>query len=117
MTADRIGVATAFALDNLQKRAELFIGPGVDVYEGMVIGEASRPEEMYVNATKGKQLTNIRTHQADEAIKLKPPRELTLETAIEWIAEDELVEVTPNAIRVRKRHLTESARKQAKKRQ
>jgi GTP-binding protein len=116
MTADRMGTATAFALDNLQKRAELFIGPGVDVYEGMVIGESSRPEEMYVNATKGKQLTNMRTHQADEAIKLKPPRQLTLETAIEWIAEDELVEVTPNAIRVRKRHLTESARKQAKKR-
>jgi GTP-binding protein len=115
IAADRSGVSTAFALDNLQKRGELFIGPGVDVYEGMIIGEASRPEEMQVNATKGKQLTNIRTHQADEAIKLKPPREVTLESAIEWIADDELVEVTPNAIRVRKRHLRESDRKIAAK--
>ena len=93
----------------------MFIGPGVDVYEGMVIGEASRPEEMQVNAAKGKQLTNIRTHQADEAIKLKPPREVTLETAIEWIADDELVEITPEAIRVRKRHLSESDRRIAAK--
>jgi GTP-binding protein len=117
MTADRIGTSTGFALDNLQKRGELFIGPGVDVYEGMIIGEASRPEEMVVNPTKGKQLTNIRTHQADEAIKLKPPREVTLESAIEWIADDELVEVTPTAIRVRKRFLTESKRRtSAKKR-
>ena len=116
MVADRSGASTAFALDNLQKRGELFVGPGVDAYEGMIIGEASRPEEMVVNPSKGKQLTNIRTHQADEAIKLKPPRELTLETAIEWIEDDELVEVTPSAIRVRKRHLTESQRKIAAKR-
>jgi GTP-binding protein len=116
MVADRKGVTTGFALDNLQKRAELFVGPGVDVYEGMVIGEASRPQEMQVNPTKGKQLTNIRTHSADEAIKLKPPREHSLETAIEWIAGDELVEVTPNAIRVRKRLLSEPERRQAKKR-
>ncbi len=117
MTADRIGTSTGFALDNLQKRGELFIGPGVDVYEGMIIGEASRPEEMVVNPAKGKQLTNIRTHQADEAIKLKPPREVTLESAIEWIGDDELVEVTPKAVRVRKRFLTESERRiSAKKR-
>ena len=111
MVADRQGAATAFALDNLQKRGELFILPGADVYEGMIVGEASRPEEMVVNPAKGKQLTNIRTHQADEAIKLKPPREMTLETAIEWIGDDELVEATPKAIRVRKRFLTESERK------
>ncbi|NND02058.1 MAG: translational GTPase TypA [Acidimicrobiia bacterium] len=116
MAADRKGVSTGFALDNLQKRGELFIGPGVDVYEGMIIGEASRPQEMQVNPTKGKQLTNIRTHASDEAIKLKPPREMTLETAIEWIADDELVEVTPESIRVRKRLLAESQRRQAKKR-
>jgi GTP-binding protein len=80
----------------------------------MIIGEASRPEEMVVNATKTKQLTNIRTHSSDEAIKLKPPRTLTLELAIEWIADDELVEVTPEAIRVRKRHVTESERRRRK---
>ena len=116
MVADRIGASTGFALDNLQKRGELFIGPGVDVYEGMIIGESSRPEEMQVNATKAKQLTNIRTHSTDEAIKLKTAREMTLELAIEWIAEDELVEVTPRAIRVRKRHLTESERKRHRQR-
>ena len=112
--ADRKGVSTGFALDNLQKRGELFIGPGVDVYEGMIIGEASRPHQMEVNPTKGKQLTNIRTHSTDEAIKLKPPRNLTLELAIEWIAGDELVEITPKAIRVRKRHLAESERRRLK---
>ena len=116
MTADRTGSTTAFALDNLQKRGELFVGPGVDVYEGMVIGEASRPEEMTVNPTKGKQLTNIRTHASDDAIKLKPAKTHTLETAIEWIADDELVEVTPTAVRVRKRFLTESDRKREKTR-
>jgi GTP-binding protein len=81
------------------------------VYEGMVIGEASRPDEMVVNAARPKQLTNIRTHASDEAINLRPPRELTLETAIEWIADDELVEVTPAAIRVRKRYLIEADRR------
>jgi GTP-binding protein len=116
MAADRLGSSTGFALDNLQKRGELFIGPGVEVYEGMIIGESSRPEEMQVNPTKPKQLTNIRTHSTDEAIKLKQPRNLTLETAIEWIADDELVEVTPEAIRVRKRHLAESERKRLKRR-
>ena len=116
IVADRIGSATGFALDNLQKRGDLFIRPGVDVYEGMIIGEASRPEEMQVNPTKAKQLTNIRTHSTDEAIKLKAARELTLEVAMEWIADDELVEVTPEAIRVRKRHLTESERRRRKQR-
>jgi GTP-binding protein len=116
MSADRIGSSTGFALDNLQKRGELFIGPNADVYEGMIIGEASRPEDMQVNPTKTKQLTNIRTHSTDEAIKLKPPKDMTLEVAIEWIADDELVEITPNAIRVRKRHLSESERKRLKKR-
>jgi GTP-binding protein len=111
MTADRKGTATGFALDNLQKRGELFIGPGEEVYEGMIIGEASRPEEMVVNATKGKELTNIRTHASDEAIKLRPHRQLTLELAMEWIAGDELVEVTPDSIRVRKRYLAENERR------
>jgi GTP-binding protein len=114
LVSDRKGLSTGFALDNLQKRGELFLGPGVTVYEGMIIGEASRPETMTVNPTKGKQLTNIRTHSTDEAIKLKPPRDLTLEVGIEWIAEDELVEITPESIRVRKRLLTDSERKRAK---
>ncbi len=116
MVADRRGTSTGFALDNLQKRGELFMGPGVEVYEGMIIGEASRPENMTVNPTKGKQLTNIRTHSTDEAIKLKPPRDITLEVAIEWIADDELVEITPESIRIRKQLLTESERKRAKAR-
>jgi GTP-binding protein len=116
ITADRSGAATAHALDNLQKRGELFIEPGDPVYEGMVIGENARPDEMSANPAKPKQLTNIRAAGADEAVKLKPARRLTLETAIEWIADDELVEVTPAAIRVRKRFLTESDRKLAAKR-
>jgi GTP-binding protein len=114
MVADRKGETTGFALDNLQKRGELFVGPGVEVYEGMVIGEASRGENMVVNVTKGKQLTNIRTHSTDEAIKLKPPRDMSLEPAIEWIAADELVEVTPESIRIRKKLLSEADRKRAK---
>jgi len=111
MVADRHGSSTGFALDNLQKRGELFLGAGEEVYEGMIIGEASRPEEMVVNPARPKQLTNIRTHASDEAINLRPPRNLTLETAIEWIADDELVEVTPNSIRVRKRFLSEPERR------
>lgn len=116
MIADRQGTSTAFALDNLQLRGTLFIGPGEDVYEGMVIGESSRPEEMVVNPTKTKELTNIRTHDHDEQVRLPPPRRATLETAIEWIGEDELVEVTPESIRIRKRHLSEQQRRLARKR-
>jgi GTP-binding protein len=116
MVADRKGTSTGFALDNLQKRGELFIDPGTEVYEGMIIGEAARPEEMQVNPAKPKELTNIRAAGADEAIKLKPHRQLSLDLAVEWIADDELVEVTPGAIRVRKRHLTASERKRLKQR-
>jgi GTP-binding protein len=114
MVADRRGPSTGFALDNLQKRGELFLGPGIEVYEGMIIGEASRPETMVVNPTKGKQLTNIRTHSTDEAIKLKPPKDMGLEPAIEWISAEELVEITPESIRIRKKLLKESDRKRAK---
>jgi GTP-binding protein len=116
MTSDRSGAATGFALDNLQKRGELFIGPGDPVYEGMVIGECARPEEMTANAARGKQLTNVRASGSDDAINVKPHRKMTLETSIEWIDDDELVEVTPDAIRIRKRHLTEQARRIAAKR-
>ena len=114
MVSDREGSSTGFALDNLQKRGDLFIGPGTEVYEGMVVGESSRPGEMQVNPAKPKELTNIRAANADEAIKLKPHQQLTLELAVEWIADDELVEVTPGAIRIRKRHLIESERKRLK---
>jgi GTP-binding protein len=115
MIADRSGTSTGFALDNLQLRGELFIGIGEDVYEGMIIGESSRPDEMAVNPTRAKELTNIRTHAHDEQVRLAPPRRVTLETGIEWIAGDELVEVTPKAIRLRKRHLSESDRRMARK--
>ncbi len=116
MLADRTGATTAHALDNLQLRGELFVGPGVEVYEGMVIGEGARGGDMVVNAVREKQQTNIRTHSHDDAAKLAPPRVHTLETAIEWIADDELVEVTPAAIRIRKRLLAEPDRRRAAKR-
>jgi GTP-binding protein len=83
----------------------MFIGPGVEVYEGMIVGENSREEDMTVNITKEKKLTNMRSSTADEAIRLIPPREMTLEKAIEFIAEDEYVEVTPKSIRMRKKVL------------
>ena len=105
LVADRQGSSNAYGLFNLQERAELFIGAGEDVYEGMVVGENSRPGDMDVNATKEKKLTNIRTHAHDESLRLTPPRPLTLESAIEFIAADELVEVTPASIRIRKRIL------------
>jgi GTP-binding protein len=111
MVADRPGVATGYALDNLQRRGELFIGPGTPVYEGMVVGENARPGDMVVNVTREKQKTNIRTHAADEAIKLTPPRPLTIETAVELIEDDELVEITPRSLRVRKRLLAEPDRR------
>ncbi len=107
------GVSVAYALWNLQERGQLFIGPGIDVYEGMVVGEHSRAGDLDVNVTKGKKLTNIRAAGADDAIMLEPPRRLTLEAALEFIAEDELVEVTPAAIRLRKRHLKAHERKKA----
>ena len=109
-------MATGYALDNLQLRGELFVGPGDAVYEGMVIGESARPDDMVVNVCREKQKTNIRTHSHDEAIKLAPPRVLTLESGIEFIADDELVEVTPAAIRVRKRLLREQDRRRVRKR-
>ena len=111
--ADRSGVATAYALDKLQSRGELFIEPGDDVYEGMVVGENSRVDDMSADVTRQKQKTNIRTHAADEAVKLPPPREITLEVGIELIKDDELVEVTPGSIRLRKRLLAEADRRRA----
>jgi len=113
MIADREGVTTAYALDNLQLRGELFVQPGDKVYEGMVIGESARGDEMVVNAVRAKEKTNIRTHSHDDGVKLAAPRIHTLETAIEWIADDELVEVTPTAIRIRNRHLGLEDRRRA----
>jgi GTP-binding protein len=110
LVADRSGRATPFAMYNLQARGELFIEPTTEVYEGMVIGENARSEDMDVNITKEKKLTNMRTSSADEAIRLIPPRKLNLEQAIEFISEDELVEVTPLSLRIRKRVLIANQR-------
>ncbi|CAH9056563.1 translational GTPase TypA [Pseudoalteromonas sp. S3260] len=113
MIANATGKALTNALFNLQERGRLFIGHGVEVYEGMVIGIHSRDNDLTVNALKGKQLTNVRASGTDEAQSLVPPLDYTLEQALEFIDDDELVEVTPENIRIRKRHLTESERKRA----
>ncbi len=110
LVADRAGVTTAYAVWGLQERGELFVGPGVEVYEGMVVGENSRESDMDVNITREKKLTNMRSSTADEAIRLIPPREMTLEKAIEFIADDEYVEVTPKSIRLRKKVLDSKKR-------
>jgi GTP-binding protein len=110
LVADRTGVATSYAIFNLQERGEIFIDPTTVVYEGMVIGENSRAADMDVNVTKEKKQTNMRASSADEAIRLIPPRRLSLEQAIEWINDDELVEVTPKSIRLRKRILSANLR-------
>ncbi|MCF7836392.1 translational GTPase TypA [Candidatus Gracilibacteria bacterium] len=108
------GISVGYSLSNLQERGTLFIGPQTEVYEGMIIGEASRPGDIIVNPLKGKKLSNVRSSGTDEALRLTPPRKLTLETAIEYVSEDELVEVTPSKIRLRKKLLDETARKRAK---
>lgn len=105
------GSATAYALWNLQDRGTMFVGPGDEVYEGMVVGENSRENDLIVNVTKGKQLTNVRAAGSDENITLTPPIKLTLEQAIDYIRDDEYVEVTPDVIRLRKKLLTENERK------
>jgi GTP-binding protein len=105
------GTIIAFALASLQERSTLFVSPGQPVYEGMIVGENSRPGDMDVNPTKEKKLTNMRTTSTDENVRLEPPRELTLEGALEYIEDDELIEVTPQSIRLRKRLLAQSDRK------
>lgn len=115
MISDRQGTSTGYAIGNLQERGEMFIGAGEAVYEGMIVGENSRSDDMMINIVREKQKTNIRTHSADEAIKLVPPREVTLENAIEFIGDDELVEVTPQSLRLRKRILKESDRRRTSK--
>ncbi len=115
LVADRAGVATSYAIFNLQERGEIFIDPATMVYEGMIIGENSRPNDMDVNVTKEKKQTNMRASSADEAIRLVPPRKHGLEQAIEFINDDELVEVTPSSIRLRKRILASNMRPKAMK--
>ncbi len=105
LMADRTGETTTYALYNLQERGALFVRPGTKVYEGMVIGENARAVDLDVNAVKEKKLTNMRASTADEAMRLVPPKELSLEQAIEFIGDDELVEVTPRSVRLRKRTL------------
>jgi len=113
LVADREGAVVAFALGNLQERAQMFVIPGEQVYEGMIVGENSRPGDMDVNVTKEKKLTNMRTTASDDNIQLEPPREITLEYGLEYIEEDELIEVTPANIRLRKRMLAAVDRKKA----
>jgi GTP-binding protein len=108
------GSSSAYAMYKLQERAVFFIDPGTKVYEGMVVGENTRSNDMQVNVTKTKQLTNMRSSGADEAIRLEPAKILTLEQAIEWITDDEFVEVTPQSIRMRKKYLTDMDRKNAR---
>src|SRR5437870_7558074 len=110
LVADRAGVATSYAIFNLQERGEIFIDPGTQVYEGMIVGENARPNDIDVNVTKEKKQTNMRASTADEAIRLIPPRKLGLEQAIEFINDDELVEVTPSSIRLRKKILAANLR-------
>ncbi len=113
LVADREGSVVAFALGNLQERAQMFVSPGDEVYEGMMVGENSRPGDMDVNVTKEKKLTNMRTTASDENVQLEPPREISLEYGLEYIEEDELIEVTPATIRLRKRMLAAIDRKRA----
>ena len=110
LIADRAGKATGYAIFNLQERGEMFVSPGTEVYEGMIVGENARDADLNVNIVKEKKLTNMRASTADEAIRLVPPRLLNLEQAIEFIAEDEFVEVTPKSIRLRKKILRANQR-------
>jgi GTP-binding protein len=104
--SDRGGSATPYALFHLQPRGVLFVGPGAPVYEGMIVGEHNRPNDLEVNATREKKLTNVREKNKDENVVMAPPVILSIDTALEFIDRDELVEVTPDAVRVRKRVLS-----------
>ena len=105
------GTIWGYALFNLQERGRMFVSPQTEVYEGMIVGQNSRSDDMVVNPTKAKQLTNVRASGTDDAIILTPPIIFTLEQALEFIEDDELVEVTPKSIRLRKKYLTENERK------
>jgi GTP-binding protein len=111
LIADRAGTSTAYALWGLQERGELFIGSGVELYEGMIVGENAKDDDLDVNAVREKKLTNMRASTADEAIRLVPFRSLNLEQAIEFISDDEFVEITPKSLRLRKKVLQSNKRK------
>ena len=113
LIANCAGKATAFALWNLQERGRMLIGPQTQIYEGMIVGKHSRDNDLVVNATKEKQLTNVRASGSDDAIILTPYAHMTLEQALEFIEDDELVEITPKAIRLRKKKLKALDRKRA----
>lgn len=111
LIAMEAGTSIGYSLNNLQPRGILFIEPGVEVYEGMIVGEHSRENDLVVNVCKGKKLTNMRAAGSDDALKLAPPKVFTLELALEYIEDDELVEITPNNIRLRKKYLNANERK------
>ncbi|HMR01710.1 MAG TPA: translational GTPase TypA, partial [Candidatus Gracilibacteria bacterium] len=115
MISGNDGQAMGFALYNLQDRGPLFIGPQTEVYEGMIIGEHNQGTDLVVNPIKGKKLTNVRASGSDDAIRLTPPLEMTLEKAIEYVQDEEYVEVTPSKIRLRKKYLKEHERKRSNK--
>jgi GTP-binding protein len=117
MVSTETGRTTAHALENLQERGSMFVGPGEDVYEGQVVGEHCRDNDLPVNVCREKKLTNVRASTAEKNILLKPPRKLDLEPALEYIEEDELVEVTPRAIRMRKMFLKEADRRRSARQQ
>src|SRR5215204_726406 len=116
LVADRTGLVTAYALYNLQERGTMFVGPGTEVYEGMVVGENARSEDMDVNPTKEKKLTNVRSSTGEELERLIPPRLLNLEQALEYCRGDECIEVTPDAVRIRKVRLSAAERARARAR-
>ena len=110
MVADRAGTVVAYAIEQAQERGEMFVEPAERVYEGMIVGENAREGDINVNITKEKKLTNIRSSTSDIAVQLLPVRRMSLEQALEWIAEDEMLEVTPKSLRLRKRLLTANER-------
>jgi GTP-binding protein len=116
LVADRRGMTTAYSLMSIQERGELFVGPGVEVYEGMIIGENARADDIDVNPTKEKKLTNHRAAGSDDLVRLAPPRALSLELALETIAPDEVVEATPKSVRLRKAELDQTVRGRQSKR-
>jgi len=117
LIASETGSVTAYALAGLESRGRFFIGPGVEVYEGMIVGRAGDDQDVTINVVRAKKLTNMRASGSDENVRLAPPEELSLERAIEFIEDDELVEVTPKSIRVRKRLLHETERLRKRKRE
>jgi GTP-binding protein len=110
LVADRLGTTTTYSLLGLQERGTLFVGAGTEVYEGMIVGENARSDDMDVNPTKERKLTNVRSSTAEELVRLIPPRQMSLEQALEFIGEDECVEVTPAGVRLRKLTLDRSER-------